>query len=94
MKYSIIEIQEAERKAIFEGDTIKAQFLGDLLDARVALKELAEKGECLIDSLKNQANEAPEWLEKGAFIYWAHDVDLENFREMFSDPTVADALND
>jgi hypothetical protein len=81
---NIQRLEELEQIAFNNGDTLRAEIISELIDTKQALEDLVFKGQKLNDSLKNEQADAPEWLEAGAFVYWAHCVDLENFRDALS----------
>ncbi len=85
MNWKNYDLAELEHIAYKKGDIQGAEIIQDLIDTKKALEDLIEKGEKLDQSLLNEQADAPQWLEKGAFVYWAHCVDLENFREALSD---------
>lgn len=65
MTYSIIELNEKERKAYSEGDTEKAEIIAQLIQVKQALEDLTESGDNLATILERESKNSPDFIESG-----------------------------
>ena len=85
---NIQRLKELEKIAFNNGDSLRAEIIQELIDTKLALENLIETGEKLDQTMDKEIASAPNFLEAGAFVFWAHDVALDNFRDALNASTL------